>query len=112
MATDLNGLSALTRHSETTEGNDRLKLLVVQSLMECRDWEDAALHLEMAWVSLQMRMAWEGMEPFWQQFRDVKFEVNQLDPYSFLVTECQRPMLQVRKSILNDVDSLTPQPKN
>ena len=39
------------RHSEATERNDRLKLLVAQSLMECRDWEE----LQLQWTAKNNR---------------------------------------------------------
>ena len=42
-------LHLLKKHSEATERNDRLKLLVAQSLMECRDWEEALRYLECNW---------------------------------------------------------------
>lgn len=42
-------LHLLKKHSETTERNDRLKLLVAQSMMECRDWEEALRYLESTW---------------------------------------------------------------
>eukprot|EP00435_Cladocopium_sp_Y103_P014881 s3533_g3.t1 len=42
-------LHLLKKHSETTERNHRLKLLVAQSLMECRDWEEALRYLESTW---------------------------------------------------------------
>ncbi|CAJ1399835.1 unnamed protein product [Effrenium voratum] len=41
-------LHLLKKHSATTERSDQLKLLVAQSLMECRDWE-APRYLETNW---------------------------------------------------------------
>ncbi|CAK9054652.1 unnamed protein product [Durusdinium trenchii] len=42
-------LHLLKKHNEATENSDRLKLLVAQSLIECRDWEEALRYLECNW---------------------------------------------------------------
>jgi len=39
-------LHLLRKHSNITNGDARLKLLAVQSLMECRDWEECLRYLE------------------------------------------------------------------
>jgi len=42
-------LHLLKKHSEITARDDRLKLLVAQSLMECKDWEECLKYLEDNW---------------------------------------------------------------
>mmetsp|Transcript_94553 Transcript_94553/g.276308 ORF Transcript_94553/g.276308 Transcript_94553/m.276308 type:complete len:569 (-) Transcript_94553:8-1714(-) len=39
-------LNLLKKHSEITSGDERLKLLAVQSLMECKDWEECLRYLD------------------------------------------------------------------
>jgi len=39
-------LHLLKKHSDITNGDERLKLLAAQSLMECRDWEECLRYLE------------------------------------------------------------------
>lgn len=39
-------LHLLKKHSDITNGDERLKLLAAQSLMECRDWDECLRYLE------------------------------------------------------------------